>query len=189
MNIEELLPKESRLEYAASELKDVLDEQLVSRMEAQLGSVVDLNDESIRWIEHSPLATREFGFYYLGVDFEDEPTARDVVVRSAQFALQVARDLGESDPKIDLYGYLADLNRPETEPLEELLNETQTYLSTRESLDYLINFYAMDLDESYSYPHIAETICAMIFMLHERAVAEERLQTSIDNLSPEDFTL
>ena len=185
--IEQLIPLEHTLEYAMGHMQSLLDDKLMNLAEEQAGSLIDLANDDDRWVEASVLTTREFGFYYLGIDYVDEPELKEVVVRAAKLALQVVGDVAPTKPPINIADYLAEKIGGVEDPGERLRSEVQVYLGERPAVDAFVEYYAAELGAPQNYSLQAQTVCGMVFMLCEREIAEQYVTARFEVLTPEEF--
>ena len=184
-----MMPVEHTLEYGMGQLQNILDDKLMDLAAEQAGSLIDLREEADRWLERSYLADRRFGFYYLGIDYQDDPQAREVVIRAAKFALQVVGDIAATQPEIDIAGYLEKElpDNPYVEREDALRQNVQEYFNDRPALDVFTEWYAEEVAGEPRYFVTAQTVCGLMFIISEEAIANLYVTERFHNVSIEDF--
>lgn len=113
--------------------------------------------------------------------------AYEAMYRAVVFAYQVARAFQGSRVSFDAAPYLGRLfNEPEG--YNALVRDTEIYLEDNPNLDAFLECYIGELDGGRNCPHLVETTAALVFMLTERALAEEFLAEETQHCSIGEIT-
>lgn len=118
---------------------------------------------------------------------QDDERAYEAMYRAVVFAYQIAGSFQGSSVSFDAAPYLARLIH-EPEGYDALRRDTQLYLGDNPNLDAFLECYVGELDGGRNYPHLVETTAAMVFMLTERAFAEEFLAEETQHCSIDEIT-
>lgn len=181
---ENILPYETKLDPSVEYFRDEIDELFDDNRQ----SYQDLIDPYSEL--HNDVVVMAKFADFCGNIFADHQGQQDdisrAVYRSICFANIVAKETLPGGYSCNLVSYMNERLQA-VNSTEVLITDVQEYLQYREGLDTLIGYYAPEIDPTGQHHHVVELFSGMVFMLAERSLGEQYIQSQIDDLNPEDI--
>ena len=183
-SFENILPQDIKLDPSVEYYRDLIDE-LFEDNRLNYGDIIDpdkeIHHDIVKMAKFADICANLFADY----DEQHDDVSR-AVYRSICFANLVAEDTLPNNYRCDLTTYVSDRLQA-AHSTEILITDVQEYLQHREGLDTLIGYYAPEIDPTGQHHHIVELFSGMVFMLAERSLGEQYIQSQIDDINPEDI--
>ncbi len=107
-----------------------------------------------------------------------DEAAHAVSYRAVHFALITATQFKSSQPLGDFKGYYQ--NRHDHEAMRAKIEEdTQIYMGRSPHLDRLVSRYVPELDPTGEYPHVAETVVALVYLHIDEQAHEQFIDAQV----------
>lgn len=186
MDTEKLLPMDMRLDSYFESCADELEAEL-SDLRLK-NAAKDILDYEVEFSSMNNLLA--FASLALSVNenlvLQQGEGSYETMYRSVVFAYQMAGIIQGNTISFNATPYLSRLFQ-NPDGYDELIRDTQLYLEDNPNLDTFIGHYADELDGGRGFVHLAEISAALVFMLSERALAEEFIAEETQHCTVEEL--
>lgn len=181
-SFENIIPRKQSFEAMVMSYCDEIDEKL-DNIRATNGDIIEPNNEIHHDIEAIGRLA-DFCSQFFAENEQQQAEVSSAIYRSICFAEQVTDIIVPGSYPYHQPDYINQA-MSQYGSIDELVIDAGNYLSQRQEIDSLINYYSPHIDPTCRYHHVVETFSSMFFMLTERNIGEQRIINQINQITPE----